>query len=63
MQKSEFIITPINGEAYSHLIDEGQPQGWVKRARKLQERRWRKMAGRIAQRENSPHFRTRHLAY
>lgn len=63
MKKRVFIETPMNMGAYRHLGDFDHPGGWQKRARKLQERRWRKISGRLMRRDDSVHLRPKHQAF
>lgn len=63
MKKNQFIETPINMGAYRHLGDFDHPHGWEKRARKLRDRRWRKLTAKMMRRDDSVHFRPRHQAF
>jgi len=60
MQSNDFIQTPIDYDRQFNFIDYGQPRGWEKRARKLRERRWRKIAGRLARQDHYAYNKPRH---
>ena len=58
MKSIEFISTPIHPKKYDNFIEDvfDEDIGWQKRARKLRERRWRKLANKIAATERHRHF-------
>ena len=64
MKSISFIATPVDTKDYGNYIEDvfEQDQSWQKRARKLRERRWRKLASKIAATEHN-HFSSRHPSY
>lgn len=62
MRSKDYIETPIHTETSKSYIDSylDQPHSWEKRARKLQERRWKRIAGRLSRNDEYRHYKPRH---
>jgi len=59
MRTNVYIEIPPNTETSKNSINSNldMPHGWEKRARKLQERRWRKLANRPSHDNRSIQFK------
>ncbi|HSX53446.1 MAG TPA: hypothetical protein VLF90_03720 [Patescibacteria group bacterium] len=64
MRSNRFIATPIRSEKHVNYMEDvfDDAHNWQKRARKLRDRRWRKLASRMAISE-SHSLNGRHLSY
>lgn len=62
MRSTRFIPTPVNTQEHSSFIEDifERDQIWKNRARKLRERRWRKLANKLAANEQQRHLHHQH---